>query len=176
MSLAYRCSLVLKRISIELLEFFAAAQFLPVCVLLGIVGQALFITSAALFGFTVPAFPMIQTMLRFPLWEELFFTTTILYIFFRSPRLVRHPSLWWSVRRKASIVLSCVSVLYMGLFTLLFFYNHQVVPLVWIELFGMTVIATLYAFCIRYITNKLVHRMNRPDFYQSVARSTYRAS
>lgn len=166
MPFAYHCTVVLKRLTIELLEFFSAAQFLPVVVLLGFPLYSMIVNGQAFLGHTKNVPPLVHAILQHPLWEVLFLSTLLLYVIFRLPGLIHRPSRWWSVRRKTSIVLTLASVVYMALFTFIFLVTHQAVPTIWIVLFGITIGCTLYAFCVRYVVNKVVRSIGRPDFYR----------
>lgn len=166
MNFSYRCVIVLRRLTIELLEFFASAQFVP------------FIACAALAAFTLASkivdasgkhVMLPEQVVAFayrPAWQVMLLSGAAAYALLRLPRALRKPQVWWSTRRKASIALSIVIFIYMALFAVIFATTRQAVPSAWVIFFGITVVSALYAFAVRYTVNKLVRRLSRPDLYQ----------
>lgn len=168
MNFSYRCVIVLRRLTIELLEFFASAQFVP------------FIACAALAAFTLVSkivdvsgkhAVIPERLVAFayrPVWQVMLVSGLATYALLRLPRALRTPQTWWSTRRKASVALSVVIIIYMALFAVIFLTTRQAVPAVWVIFFGVTVASALYAFAVRYAVNKLIRRLSRPDLYRTV--------
>lgn len=166
MSFSDRIAIFLKSLTSELLEFFAASQFLPLILLLLRLTKELATTTGMAIGhmITIPARSM-TVLATVPLWVILGGLTTILYGLLRIPRFILPQIPRWSVRKKASIMLTVITIGYMIVFVVRFLQTRAMTPSQLVATFGLTIGAVIYGFGIRYIVNKLIKRQNRPDFY-----------
>lgn len=157
-------SQALRRLIIELVEFFVAAQFVP------LVALALWeIAAIAAFSLLFFGHNDLMRFLQVPAWllsfdglyrALLFFSVTI-YAIARVVRLVNPTKRWWSVRRKVGITLTLITFGYMVCFALLFATRPTTSIESWVFICASTVVAAVYGFGVRYLANKLLRRLQR---------------
>ena len=155
---------VFRRLIIELVEFFVAAQFVPLALLIlwevaHLVAYALALTGR----FDVLYF--LQLMPWFASFEDLLsaliFFSVVLYSVSRLIKLVNPTKRWWSVRRKASIVFTLITFGYTTFFALLAATSPATTTSPWVFTFACTIVSAVYGFGVRYMANILLKRLWR---------------
>jgi hypothetical protein len=155
---------VFRRLIIELVEFFVATQFVP------LVALALWeIMAISAFSMLLFSHNELMRFLQVPTWllsfdglyQALLFFSVAIYAVARVVRLVNPMKRWWSVRRKAGIILTLITFGYMICFALLFATRPATPIEPWVFICALTVLSAVYGFGVRYAANKVLRRLQR---------------
>ena len=164
MAIGFCVSGVLRKLIIELVEFFVAAQFVPLAI--SVLWEIVSIGECSAF------FPECQEPVRLVqvpthllssdgLYQILFFSSLVIYVVAHVIRLGNPAKYRWSVRRKTGIVLTLVTFGYMTCFAVLIT-AQPIIPIEpWVTMYAFAVFATVYGFGVRYAANKVLRRLQR---------------